>query len=120
MGGPYVFRAYPGSRLYQEAVAGGLGVPDSLEGWESTLASEEGFLTAEQTPWMSERRLIAYGSTMVPFLFTGRRGQSGGMRSMAGRGLQLLLERLYRARAETGYYGFLWEDRLLRMALSLG
>lgn len=57
--GPNVYRPYPGSALFKEAVRDyGFGLPDSLERWSEVYSHNEGYFRLEDLPWIKEPAVI--------------------------------------------------------------
>jgi radical SAM superfamily enzyme YgiQ (UPF0313 family) len=57
--GPNVYRPYPGSALFEEAVRDyAFGLPGSLEEWSSVYSHNEGYFKLEDLPWIKEPELI--------------------------------------------------------------
>lgn len=57
--GPNVYRPYPGSALFEEAIKDyGFRLPDSLEGWSEVYSHNEGYFKLEDLPWIKNPRLI--------------------------------------------------------------
>ena len=69
--GPQVFRPYPGSVLYQEAIKFGLSEPGTLQEWGRQNFSPEGWLGASELPWISEqdRNFIEFINFIAPIYF---------------------------------------------------
>jgi anaerobic magnesium-protoporphyrin IX monomethyl ester cyclase len=53
--GPQIFRPYPGSELFQEAVIKGYTIPDDLEGWsKNNLLSRLSVINKKTLPWITD------------------------------------------------------------------
>lgn len=70
--GPAIFRPYPGSGMYHEAVALGLKQPQSLEEWADVELSKWGYLKEDSLPWVKDHDLIYYIMEYMSFLFVGK------------------------------------------------
>jgi anaerobic magnesium-protoporphyrin IX monomethyl ester cyclase len=53
--GPQIFRPYPGSELFREAVKKGFAIPSSLEGWtQNNLLSRLSVVNKKTLPWIND------------------------------------------------------------------
>jgi len=60
-----LFRPYPGTQLFDEAIELGYKMPQSLEGWASLQDIETGYTTLEESTWILNKSLVMYLSRAI-------------------------------------------------------
>ena len=80
--GPQIFRPYPGSELYREALQSGLREPASLDEWGRQEFTGEGWLGSAGLPWIrpEDRSFIDYINYIAPVYFNHRYLRSTGLK----------------------------------------
>jgi anaerobic magnesium-protoporphyrin IX monomethyl ester cyclase len=63
------YRPYPGSQLYDTAVAAGYIPPESLRDWANNRDVDVGFISVDRLPWIKSPDLIKYLLLVVPLIF---------------------------------------------------
>ncbi|MBN2053795.1 B12-binding domain-containing radical SAM protein, partial [bacterium] len=89
LGGPYPYRPYPGSALFEIIAAEHSFMPESLEAWSEAAGQSEEAMDGHCFPWSQAPALVLYAAVMVPFIFVTSRHASvstlGSLRRAAGR-----------------------------------
>jgi radical SAM superfamily enzyme YgiQ (UPF0313 family) len=69
--GPQIFRPYPGSKLYRQALEHGLKEPGSLKEWSALDFTPEGWFGSNELPWIPEKdlNLIDYVNFIAPVYY---------------------------------------------------
>jgi anaerobic magnesium-protoporphyrin IX monomethyl ester cyclase len=106
---PQVFRPYPGSKLFDEAVKMGLSIPDNLEGWCDKWNKTEGYYKLEELPWIKDHRFIRLVTFYLNYASSSR--QAIGFFGDIAKNLLSFLSRL---RLKLCFFKFPWEYYLLR------
>lgn len=110
--GPQVYRPYPGSPLYDEAMALGLEVPVSLEEWGKVYNNIEGYYKLEKLPWIKNPDKIRRSLFYLHFAFG-----HGRPRQKIKRLLRPLLRAMALIRVRRGFMGFPVEFYLFKTIL---
>lgn len=110
--GPQVYRPYPGSPLYDEAMALGLKVPSSLEEWGKVYNDIEGYYELEKLPWIKNPERIRRDLFYLHYAF-----ERGRPRQWIKRLVGPLLRSLALLRVRYGFMGWPVEYRLFRTIL---
>lgn len=63
------YRPYPGSQLYDTAVATGYVPPESLRDWANNRDIDVGYISIDRLPWIKSPDLIKYLLLVVPLIF---------------------------------------------------
>jgi radical SAM superfamily enzyme YgiQ (UPF0313 family) len=63
------YRPYPGSQLYDTAVATGYVPPESLRDWANNRDIDVGYISVDRLPWIKSPDLIKYLLLVVPLIF---------------------------------------------------
>lgn len=69
--GPQIFRPYPGSSLYREALESGLNEPTNLEEWGNQSFTAEGWIGSDELLWINpgDRALVDYVNYIGPVYY---------------------------------------------------
>lgn len=110
--GPQVYRPYPGSPLYDEAMVLGLEVPASLEEWGKVYNDIEGYYELEKLPWIKSPDKIRRDLFYLHYAF-----ERGRPRQRIKRMFGPLLKTLALIRVKYGFMGFPLEYRLFKTIL---
>ncbi|MBN1356515.1 B12-binding domain-containing radical SAM protein [bacterium] len=119
--GPQIFRPYPGSQLYREALLRGLTEPTSLKEWSELDFTPEGWFGTGELPWIQdgERALIDYINFLAPVYYNRRYLRS----TLPVAGFHAALRILFRARLALDFWKWPVEHRvrnLVKYRLSRG
>jgi anaerobic magnesium-protoporphyrin IX monomethyl ester cyclase len=63
------YRPYPGSQLYNTAIAAGYLPPDTLRGWANNRDIDIGYNSLDSLPWIEKPDLVKYLLLVVPLIF---------------------------------------------------
>lgn len=110
--GPQVFRPYPGSPLYDEAVKSGLRVPSGLEEWGKVYNDIEGYFKLESLPWVKEPEKLRMYLFYLHFVF-----QKVKPFSLWKRIVFPVLKFVSDMRFRTGFFRFPVEYKIFRIIL---
>lgn len=113
LGGPYPFRPYPGSELFQQLVTARPKLPDNLAAWSDEAKSLEGFMDVSHLPWVTDAKLVMFLAMVIPFIYLGSREAA---QSRLGRGrktIAKLMLHLFRSRINNNFWHLRVEQHLL-------
>lgn len=113
--GPAVYRPYPGSKMFDEAVEIGLKAPQSLDEWAELALTKWGYLKEEDMPWIRDRDLIFYITELMSFLLVEKTVSRFYY-------VKLLLRAFFKPityfRIRTGFWSGLFEIQLFKLIRS--
>ena len=112
--GPQIFRPYPGSVLYQEALKAGLREPSTLKQWTEQTFNAEGW--SRDLPWVEQKSkpLVEYINTVSPICFNSQFLNSKGLKRV----YHALIRMMFRMRLAFDFWGIPLEHRLKRLKAS--
>ena len=105
-----LYRPYPGTELFDEAVKLGYKTPKSLEEWASLQDVETGYTTIDESPWVFDKKVARYFQDLVSWSLQPIRKNAGLATTIAISIYKLLFSLSFRFRLLTNFWKFTIED----------
>ncbi|MCD4655531.1 B12-binding domain-containing radical SAM protein [bacterium] len=111
--GPQIFRPYPGSELYREALKSGLAEPVGLEEWGSQEFTGEGWIGSSELLWIKpeDRALVDYVNYIGPVYYNHQFLNISGLAKLFHKFLRLI----FRFRLATNMWLFPVEHKIRKI-----
>jgi len=108
--GPQIFRPYPGSILYQEALKFGLNEPADLSDWAAQQFTEEGWIGSSELLWIPEedRDFIDFVNFISPVYYNRQFLRE----SFAAKSFHTVLRFFFGCRLKFGFWKFPVEHKI--------
>lgn len=112
--GPQVFRPYPGSELYREAVRAGLTEPETLESWSRQPFTPEGRIDMTALPWTppDDVELIRMINFMAPVYYNRSFLQESAVSAV----FHAVMRVFFKLRLDFNFWAFPFEHRVRDLA----
>jgi len=114
--GPQIFRPYPGSELYSEALKSGLAEPVDLEDWGSQKFTDEGWIGTGELLWIKpeDRSLVDYVNYIGPVYFNRKFINASGLANI----FHIILRSIFKFRLAANMWIFPVEHKIRTLGKS--